>query len=147
MAERRLVPAESNLKPQTYKNDTAVPEAQLDGCVQWVHPSSGHTGCNRSVDVFRERFYSRLTCVELRAPMQSIVDSCGCHTKKQSNSRERGLVSSLPTPYCANALLYVDFIHSLPKFGGGDSCLVFTCGLTVLPVRFPGTKRSQGNRL
>ena len=25
------------------------------------------TGCNRSVSVFRERFYSRITCVELRA--------------------------------------------------------------------------------
>ena len=62
--------------------------------------------------------------------MQSIVDSCDCHASKQSNSRDRGLVSSLPIPYCANSLLYADFIHGLPKFGGYDSCLVVTCGLT-----------------
>ena len=76
--------------------------------------------------------------------MQSIVDSCGCQASKQSNSLRRGPVSSLPIPYCHNSLLYVYFIHGLPKFVGYDSCLVVTCGLT----RFtPATKRSQGNRL
>ena len=79
--------------------------------------------------------------------MQSIVDSCGCHAIKQSDSSDRGLVSSLPIPYCADSLLYVDFIHGLPKFGCYDGCLVVTCGLTVSPVRSPATKRSQGNRL
>ena len=49
---------------------------------------------------------------------------------KQRDSRDQGLVSSLPIPYCTNSLLYVDFIHSLPKFGGYDSSLVVTCGLT-----------------
>ena len=58
-----------------------MPEARLDGCLQLAHLSSGNTGCNRSVDFFRERFYSRLTCVELRARMQSIVHSCSCHVK------------------------------------------------------------------
>ena len=82
---------------------------------------SGHTGCNRSVDVFRKRFYSRLTCVELRTRMQSIVASRGCHASKQNESRDLGLVSSVPIPYCANSLLYVDFIHGLPKFGVYDS--------------------------
>ena len=43
--------------------------------------------------------------------MQSIVDSCGSHASKQSDSRDRGLVSSLPIPHCADSLLYVDFIH------------------------------------
>ena len=79
-----------------YEDRIVVPEARLDGCLHWAHLSSGHTGCNRSVDFFRERFYSRLTCVELRARMQSIVDSCACHASKQSDSRDRGLVSSLP---------------------------------------------------
>ena len=97
-----------------YEDRIVVPEAPLDGCLQWAHLSSGHTGCNRSVDFFRECFYSQLTCAELRARMQSIVDSCGCHASKQSDSRDRGLVSSLPIPYCANSLLYVDFIHGLP---------------------------------
>ena len=60
-----------------YEDRIVVPGARLEGCLQWAHLSSGHTGCNRSVDIFTERFYSRLTCVGLRAPMQSIVDTCG----------------------------------------------------------------------
>ena len=123
-----------------------MPEARLDGCVQWGHLSSGHTGCNRSVDFFRERFYSPLTCAELRAHMQSIVDSCGCHARKQSDSRDPGLVSSLPIPYCANSLLYVDFIHGLPKFGGYDSSLVVTCGLTRFTRVFPCSKKITGEQ-
>ena len=124
-----------------YEDGIVVPEARLDGCLQWGHLSSRHTGCNWSVDVFRERFYSRLTCVELRARMQSIVDSCTCHSSKQSDSRDRGLVSSLPIPYCANSLLYVDFIHCLPKFCGYDNCLVATCGLTRFTRALPCKKK------
>ena len=60
--------------------------------------------------------------------MQTIVDACGCHASKQSHSRDRGLISSLPIPYCANSPLYVEFIHGLPRFGGYDSCLVVTAG-------------------
>ena len=52
--------------------------------------------------------------------MQTIVDACGCHASKQSDSRDRGLISSLPIPYCTNSLLYLDFIHSLPRFGRYD---------------------------
>ena len=73
--------------------------------------------------------------------MQPIVDSCGCHASKHSNSRDRGLVSSLPIPYCANSLLHVDFIHGLPRFGGYDSCLVVTCGLTLCTRAFPCSKK------
>ena len=62
--------------------------------------SSGHIGANRSVEVFRERFYSSRTLTELRSRMQTIVDACGCHVSKQSDSRNRGLISSLPIPYC-----------------------------------------------
>ena len=86
---------------------------------------------------FGGHFYSRLTCVELRARMQPIVDSCGCHASKQSDSRDRGLVFSLPIPYCTNSLLYTDFIHRLPKFGGHDSCRVVTCGLPRFTSVFP----------
>ena len=86
------------------------------------------------------------TCVEPRACMQSIVDSCGCHASKQSDSRDRGLVSSLPIPYCAHSLLYVDFIQGLPKFGGYDSCLVLTCSLTRLARAFPCTKMITGEQ-
>ena len=79
------------------------------------------------MDFFRECFYSSLTLTELRSGMQTIVDACGCHASKQSDSRDRGLISSLPIPYCTNSLPYVDFIHGLPRFGGYDSCLVVTC--------------------
>ena len=66
-----------------------MPEARLDGYLQWSHLSSGHTGANRSVDFFRECFYSGLTLTELRSRMQTIVDACGCHASKQSDSRDR----------------------------------------------------------
>ena len=95
-----------------------MPETQPDGCLQLSHLSSGHTAPNRSVDFFRECFYSGLTLPELRSRMQTIVDACGCHASKQSNSRDRGLISSLPIPYCTNSPLYVDCIHGLPRFGG-----------------------------
>ena len=131
---------------QYYEDRIVVPEARLDGCLQWAHHSSGHTGCNRSVDFFRELFYSRLTCAGLCSRMQSIVDSCGCHTSKHSDSGDRGLVSSLPIPYCANSLLYVDFIHGLPKFGGYDSCFVVTCGLTPLTRAFLRNKTITGEQ-
>ena len=78
--------------------------------------------------------------------MQSIVDSCGCHASKQSDSGDRGLVSTVPIPYCANSLLYVDFIHGLPKFGGYDSCLVVTCGLTRFTLAFPCSKKISGGQ-
>ena len=65
---------------------------------------------------------------------------------KQSDSRDRGLISSLPIPYCANSLLYVDFIHGLPRFGGYDSCLVVTCGLSRFTRVFPCNKKITGEQ-
>ena len=78
--------------------------------------------------------------------MQTIVDACGCHASKQSDSRDRGLISSLPIPYCANSLLYVDFIHGLPRFGDYDSCLVVTCGLSRFTRVFPCNKKITGEQ-
>ena len=97
--EARLIDGDRWYKENQYlyhEHRIVLPEARLDGCLQWAHLNSGHTGCNRSVDVFRERFYSAITCADLRARMQSIVDSCGCHASKQSDSRDRALISSLP---------------------------------------------------
>ena len=48
-----------------YEDRIVVPEARLDGCLRWAHLCSGHTGCNQSVDFFRERFYSQLAWLEL----------------------------------------------------------------------------------
>ena len=124
-----------------YEDRLVVPEARLDGCLRWYHLSSGHTCVNRSVDFFRDRFYSSCTVTELRSRMQTIVDASGCHASKQSNSRDRGVISSLPIPYCANSLLYVDFIHGLPRFGGHDICLAGTCGLSRFTHVFPCNKK------
>ena len=99
-AEGRLVPAKSNLKPQTY---------------------------------------SSLILTELKSRMQTIAS-------KQSNCRDGGLISSLPIPYCTNSLLYVDFIHGLPCFGGYDSCLVVTSGLLRFIRVFHCTKKSTDER-
>ena len=62
--------------------------------------------------------------------MQNIVDASGCHASKQDDSRDTGLISRFTIPYCTKSLLYVDFIHSLPRGGGYDSCRVVTCGLS-----------------
>ena len=78
--------------------------------------------------------------------MRTIVDACGCHASKQSDSRDRGLISSLPIPYCAKSLLYVDFIHGLPRFGGYDSCLVVTCGLSRFTRVFPCNGKITGEQ-
>ena len=72
--------------------------------------------------------------------------TCGCHACKQSGSRDRGLISSLPIPYCTNYLLYVDFIHGLPRFSGYDSCLVVTCGLSRFTRVFPCNKNITGEQ-
>ena len=95
-----------------YDDRKVVPEARLDGCRQWAHLTSGHRGCNRSVHFF----YSQLTLRELQSQMHSTVDSCGCHARKQRNSWERGLISSLPILYCAKSLFSVDLIPGLPRF-------------------------------
>ena len=100
---------------------------------------------NPSPEFFRECFHSSLTLTELRSRMQTIVDACGCHASKQSD-RDRGLISSLPIPYFANSLLYVDFIHGLPCFSGYDSCLVFTCGLSRFTRVFPCNKKITGEQ-
>ena len=123
-----------------------MPEARLDGCLQWSRLSSGHTGANFSVDFLREGFYSGLTLTELRSCLQTIVDACRCHASKQSGSRDRGLISSLPKPYCTKSLLYLDFIHGLPRFGGDDSCLVVTCGLSRFTRVFPCNKNITGEQ-
>ena len=132
----------TGLEPCVIHEDCiVVPGTRLEGCLQWAHLSSGHTGANRSVDFFRECFYSSLTLTELRSRMQTIVDACGCHASKQSDSKDRGLLSTLPIPYCTNSLLYVDFIHGLPRFGGYDSCLVVTCGLSRFTLVFSCNKK------
>ena len=129
-----------------YEDRTVVPEAGLNGCLQWSHLSCGHTGANRSVDFFRECSNSSLTLTELRSRMQTIVDACGCHASRQSDSRDRGPICSLPIPYCANSLVYVDFIHGLPRFGGYDGCLVVTCGLSHFTRVFPCNKKITGEQ-
>ena len=98
------------------------------------------------MDFLRECFSSSLTLTELGSHMQTIVDACGSHASKQSDSRDRGLISSLPIPYCANSLLFVDFIHGLLRFGGYNSCLVVICGLSRFTRVFPCNKKIKGEQ-
>ena len=74
------------------------------------------------------------------------MDSCGCHAIKQTNSCDQGLISSLPIPYCATSLLYLDFIHSLPRLGGYDSGLLVTCGVSGFTRAFPCRKKITGKK-
>ena len=73
--------------------------------------------------------------------MQTIIDACGCHASKQSDNRDRGLISSLPIPYCTKSLLYVDFIHGLPRVGGYVICLVVTCAPSRFTRVYPCNKK------
>ena len=60
-----------------YNDGIVVPEARLDGCLQWSHLSSGHTAAIQSVDLFRECFYSRRTLNELRSRMLlAVMPAC-----------------------------------------------------------------------
>ena len=93
---------------------------------------------------FRECFYSSPALTELRSRMQTIVEACGCHASKQSDSRNWGMISGLPIPYCTNSLLYLEFMKGLPRLGGYDSCLVVTCGLSRLTRAFPCSKKITG---
>ena len=78
--------------------------------------------------------------------MQTIVDACGCHASKQSDSRDRGLISSLPIPSCTTSPLYVDIIHRLPRFGGYDTCLVVAFGLSRFTRVFPCSEKITGEQ-
>ena len=79
--------------------------------------------------------------------MQAIVDACGYHASTQSDSRGSGLVSSLPITYFANSLLYVDFIHGPPRFGGYDGCLVVAYRRTHFTGVFPCSKKIIGEQM
>ena len=78
--------------------------------------------------------------------MPFIVASPCFHGSRQSNTRDRLLVSILPIPYCANCLLYVGFIQGLPKFGVYDSCLAVTYSLTRFTRALPCNKKITGEQ-
>ena len=50
-------------------------------------------------------------------------------------------MSCLSIPYSANSLLYVDFIHSLSRFGRYDGCFVVTSGLSRFACAIPCSKK------
>ena len=51
------------------------------------------------------------------------------------------MLTSLPILYYANSLFHLDFVHGLPRFGGYDSCLVVTCGLSCFARAFACRKK------
>ena len=56
------------------------------------------------------------------------------------------MATGVPTGFSANSLLYVDSIHGLPRFGGYDSCLLVTCGLSRFTRVFPCNKKITGEQ-
>ena len=103
-----------------YEDRIVVPEARLDGCLQWSHFSSGHTGANRSVDFFCECFYSGLTLTKLRSRMETIVDACGCHASKQSDSRDTPMILAAVFSHNSKSCIYSTAIsnctHTVSNF-------------------------------
>ena len=117
--EAHLLVGERSSKDKQYHNledRIAVPDATLDGSLDWPHLNWGHTGCNRSMYFVKGIFFCRLTHSESKLQMQSKVDSCRCHTDKQNGSRDPGLITCLQICNCSNSLMYVYFIHGLPRF-------------------------------
>ena len=110
------------------------------GCRMWSAASSSDTPPG-----YIARAWFRYGAV---SPGQCVLRACSRAgaASKQSDSRDRGLISSLPIPYCANSLLYVDFIHGLPRFGGYDSCLVVNRGLSRFTPVFPCNKKITGEQ-
>ena len=148
MARAAWVPGQLTLdSPYLYYEDRIVaPDARLNACLHGHHVGLGHTGCNCYVDFFRRCFYSPLTLPELRLRMQFIVDFLVYPACKQSYSIDRGLVFSLPIPSCAHSLLYVDFIHCLPSFGGYHGLIAVTYGLSGFTLAVPYSKKRTGEQ-
>ena len=82
---------------------------------------------------------------QLQKTLQPVMDKCPCRSCKPGDIRERGPHSTLPIPYCANSVLYLDYTEML-KFGGYDFALVVTCGLTRVTRVFPCTKHITGRQ-
>ena len=144
--EKRLEPHLVN--PEQWKRDKSylwhearivVPCDKVEGLLKWTHESSGHVGADRTLRLYKQWFHTTWTDDQLRKPLRPIVDKCPCRSCKPGDIRDRGLYLTLPTPHCANSVLYVDY-REMPNFGGYDVALVVTCGLTSFTRVFPCTK-------
>ena len=62
----------------------------------------------------------------------------------QNNCCNRGLISSIPIPYCAKTLYYMDSIHGLPRFCRYNSSLVVTWGPSCFTRAFSCSKKITG---
>ena len=145
--EKRLEPVLVNQeqwkRDKTYlwhEDRIVVPSDQIPALLKWTHESSGHVGANRTLRLFNQWFHSAWTDDQLRKTVQPIVDKCPCRSCKPGDIRDTGLYSTLPIPYCANCVLYVEYTE-MPKFGGYDFAVVVTCGLTRSTRVFPCTKQ------
>ena len=115
----------------------------IPALLKWTHESSGHVGAERTLKLFKKWFHSTWSDDQLLKTLQLIVDKCPCKSCKHGDIRDRGLYSTLPIPYCANSVLYVDYTE-MPKFGGYDFALVVACGLTRFTRVFLCTKHITG---
>jgi hypothetical protein len=117
-----------------------VPEEKLNNTLKWSHEKSGHTGIARTLDFFKNHFYTRVGLKDLKDMIQKLTSSCPCTLTKQNSASDRGLVSSYPIPYQCNSVVYMDFIE-MPKYGGMDFAMMITCGLSRFSRVVPCSKK------
>ena len=120
-----------------------MPSDCIRALLKWTHESSAHVGANRTLMLFKQWFHSTWSDDQLGKALQPIVDKCPCRSCKPGDIRDRGLLSTLPIPHCANSVLSEEYTET-PKFGGYDFALVVTCGLTRVTRVFPCTKHITG---
>ena len=126
-----------------HEDRIVVPSDRIRALLKCSHESSSHFGADRTLKLFKRSLHSTWSDDQLRKTLQLIVDKCRCQSCKPADIKNRGLYSTLPIPHCANSALYVDYTE-MPKFGGYDTALVVTCGLTKFTWVFPCTKPITG---
>jgi hypothetical protein len=99
-----------------FEDRRCVPEARVFSLMVWLHENHGHPQISRLLPLFRRQFYTKLTDVKLKEIYSR--HKCVCAKAKQNSPSDRGLLRSLPIPYMANSVLYVDFIDGMPKYNG-----------------------------
>ena len=99
-----------------HEDRIAVPSDRVPALLTWTHESSGHVGADRTRRLFKQWFHTTWTDDQLQKTLQPISNKCPCRSCKPGDIRGRRLYLTLPSPHCANSVLYVDYTE-MPKFG------------------------------
>jgi len=100
-----------------------IPMEKLSETLLQTHDASNHPGITRTVLSFLQHFATELSQKELFLTTKPLVDNCEtCLLNKPNRQIDRGEIGSLPIPFLANDILYIDFVH-MDNFNGHDYCL------------------------